>query len=355
MDDRALRARPQSLRALGVTAAWRSSPFSRWALLPVAPRTEPPASLASGRSARGCATSRSTRRRSAVGRRFACCCLSATGRAAPALARAVAATRLLRQLPELDPLHRSGGAPRGAPPAGGHAEGRTGRLLLRLVQRPPQWGAAVGDVPPDRAPPAARARLARREEPRSGRRVDGRAWGDGVRGTPTPACSGRPPPTAGCSTPATWAPPSRLRRSFRTCCARSARIRPPCGATAPAGRRLGGPQPLRPGVKAPRGGPVRFRGDGQPGPLDGPTTTAQAWQLERALLPQSIAFVDRLRRLDIPVHFDAYGRGTHAWPYWDASCGGRCPPAGRSAATGGDEAGPRITARGTAGPERNNR
>jgi hypothetical protein len=206
MDDRALRARPQSLRALGVTAAWRSSPFSRWALLPVAPRTEPPASLASGRSARGCATSRSTRRRSAVGRRFACCCLSATGRAAPALARAVAATRLLRQLPELDPLHRSGGAPRGAPPAGGHAEGRTGRLLLRLVQRPPQWGAAVGDVPPDRAPPAARARLARREEPRSGRRVDGRAWGDGVRGTPTPACSGRPPPTAGCSTPATWAP-----------------------------------------------------------------------------------------------------------------------------------------------------
>jgi diacylglycerol O-acyltransferase/trehalose O-mycolyltransferase len=57
-------------------------------------------------------------------------------------------------------------------------------------------------------------------------------------------------------------------------------------------------------------------GDGRLGPLERPTATAQAQQIERALLPQNTAFVERLGRLGIPVRFDAYGPGTHDWPYW---------------------------------------
>jgi diacylglycerol O-acyltransferase/trehalose O-mycolyltransferase len=57
-------------------------------------------------------------------------------------------------------------------------------------------------------------------------------------------------------------------------------------------------------------------GDGRPGPLDGPAAPAQAARLERALYPQSLAFVARLRQLGIPVRFDDYGAGTHDWPYW---------------------------------------
>jgi diacylglycerol O-acyltransferase / trehalose O-mycolyltransferase len=57
-------------------------------------------------------------------------------------------------------------------------------------------------------------------------------------------------------------------------------------------------------------------GDGQPGPLDRGGDTRQAQQSERALRPQSVAFVERLRQLRIPVRFDAYSPGTHDWPYW---------------------------------------
>lgn len=58
-------------------------------------------------------------------------------------------------------------------------------------------------------------------------------------------------------------------------------------------------------------------GNGRPGPLDGPAPKQQAQQLEQALYPQNVAFVERLRRLRIPVRFDAYGAGTHDWPYWE--------------------------------------
>src|SRR6266704_3765884 len=75
-------------------------------------------------------------------------------RASPPLAGALAAARLLRRLPELDPLHRHPAAARAGRRAGGDARGRAGRLLLRLVQRraPP-----VGDLPPGGAAPAAGA------------------------------------------------------------------------------------------------------------------------------------------------------------------------------------------------------
>jgi alpha-glucoside transport system permease protein len=57
-------------------------------------------------------------------------------------------------------------------------------------------------------------------------------------------------------------------------------------------------------------------GNGQPGPLDGPATNGQLQQIEQALYPQNLAFVERLRQLGIPVRFDAYGPGIHNWPYW---------------------------------------
>jgi alpha-glucoside transport system permease protein len=57
-------------------------------------------------------------------------------------------------------------------------------------------------------------------------------------------------------------------------------------------------------------------GNGQPGPLDGPATNGQLQQIEQALYPQNLAFVERLRQLGIPVRFDAYGPGIHDWPYW---------------------------------------
>jgi len=57
-------------------------------------------------------------------------------------------------------------------------------------------------------------------------------------------------------------------------------------------------------------------GNGRPGPLDRPATTEQGRQIERALQPQSVAFVQRLRDLGIPVQFDAGRAGAHDWPYW---------------------------------------
>ena len=57
-------------------------------------------------------------------------------------------------------------------------------------------------------------------------------------------------------------------------------------------------------------------GSGRPGPLDGPSGNRQGQPIEQALRPQSLAFVERLRQLSIPVRFDAYDPGTHDWPYW---------------------------------------
>ena len=82
-------------------------------------------------------------------------------------------------------------------------------------------------------------------------------------------------------------------------------------------RRLGRPQPhdLAPRLR----GVDLFvsAGNGQPGPLDGPAPDAQAQQIEADLYPQSLAFVERLGQLGIPVRFDDYGPGTHDWPYWE--------------------------------------
>jgi len=58
-------------------------------------------------------------------------------------------------------------------------------------------------------------------------------------------------------------------------------------------------------------------GNRNPGPLDtGGTPAEEARQTERQLSPGNTAFVHRLRDLGIPATVDAYGPGTHSWPYW---------------------------------------
>jgi S-formylglutathione hydrolase FrmB len=56
-------------------------------------------------------------------------------------------------------------------------------------------------------------------------------------------------------------------------------------------------------------------GDGRPGPYEEPG--ADRDPIERSVLAESRAFVAELRRLDIPVTTDFYGRGIHDWPYWE--------------------------------------
>jgi S-formylglutathione hydrolase FrmB len=58
-------------------------------------------------------------------------------------------------------------------------------------------------------------------------------------------------------------------------------------------------------------------GNGDPGPLDIAGTDSSADdQVERTLAPGNAAFVHRLSELGIPAEVDAYGSGTHSWPYW---------------------------------------
>ena len=56
-------------------------------------------------------------------------------------------------------------------------------------------------------------------------------------------------------------------------------------------------------------------GDGQPGPLDPAGTTPD--DIEAAIAPLNDAFVARLEDLGIPATVNAYGAGTHTWPYWE--------------------------------------
>ena len=56
-------------------------------------------------------------------------------------------------------------------------------------------------------------------------------------------------------------------------------------------------------------------GNGQPGPFDDgfvPSDDLEGW-----IADQNKTFVGRLDVLDIPVEVDAYGPGSHSWPYWE--------------------------------------
>jgi diacylglycerol O-acyltransferase/trehalose O-mycolyltransferase len=58
-------------------------------------------------------------------------------------------------------------------------------------------------------------------------------------------------------------------------------------------------------------------GSGDPGPLDPAKSDSRVPdQIERTLAPGNAAFVHRLDALGVPAEVDAYGPGTHSWPYW---------------------------------------
>jgi S-formylglutathione hydrolase FrmB len=60
-----------------------------------------------------------------------------------------------------------------------------------------------------------------------------------------------------------------------------------------------------------------YWGNGQPGPYDKPgPDVAGAGLIEGAINESNNGFQRRLNSLGIPAYFDAYGAGTHAWPYW---------------------------------------
>ena len=56
-------------------------------------------------------------------------------------------------------------------------------------------------------------------------------------------------------------------------------------------------------------------GDGGAGPLDMGTVPND--DLEGWIAAQNRTLVDQLRKLKIPVTVDAYGPGSHDWPYWE--------------------------------------
>ena len=136
---------------------------------------------------------------------------------------------------------------------GDHARGRRGRVLHRLARRRPRRAGPLGDLPPGRGPPAAGAQLPCRRQAGGGR---GGRPAFGRRTTP---------PTS----------------------------RPGCGIAL-----------------------FVSVGNGQPGPLNAGVPAQQARRIERALEPQTLAFVGRLRKLGVPVQIDAYGPGVHDWLYW---------------------------------------
>jgi diacylglycerol O-acyltransferase/trehalose O-mycolyltransferase len=56
-------------------------------------------------------------------------------------------------------------------------------------------------------------------------------------------------------------------------------------------------------------------GDGSPGPLDRPGAATDVGEF--ALHDENVALTERLTALGIPFRADAYGSGTHSWPYWE--------------------------------------
>lgn len=60
-----------------------------------------------------------------------------------------------------------------------------------------------------------------------------------------------------------------------------------------------------------------YWGNGMPGPYDSPNAgTGGAALIEGAVARSNQDFQQRLNALGIGAYFDAYGNGTHAWPYW---------------------------------------
>ena len=111
------------------------------------------------------------------------------GRAGDPLAGPLPAAGLLRHLRQLDPRDRRRGAHGTHGPARRHARrhscgGWRVRLVHRLVQLRRGRSTGLGDVPPHRAAPAARAQLAGGRRPRHRRALDGWPGCHDLRGAP---------------------------------------------------------------------------------------------------------------------------------------------------------------------------
>jgi len=64
-------------------------------------------------------------------------------------------------------------------------------------------------------------------------------------------------------------------------------------------------------------------GDGTPGPFDSGFVSRddpEAW-----LAAQNVTFIQKLAELGIPATVDAYGPGSHDWPYWERALHGSLP------------------------------
>src|SRR3954454_1939964 len=59
-----------------------------------------------------------------------------------------------------------------------------------------------------------------------------------------------------------------------------------------------------------------YWGNGQPGPYDTSPSSYGGGAIEFLVYNSNNDFQARLNALHIPAHFDYYGAGTHAWPYW---------------------------------------
>ncbi|HEX4539674.1 MAG TPA: alpha/beta hydrolase family protein [Acidimicrobiales bacterium] len=59
-----------------------------------------------------------------------------------------------------------------------------------------------------------------------------------------------------------------------------------------------------------------YFGNGEPGPLDPSPVNPSGSGIEAAVARDNVDFHDRLGSLGIPSYYDAYGPGTHTWPYW---------------------------------------
>jgi diacylglycerol O-acyltransferase / trehalose O-mycolyltransferase len=55
-------------------------------------------------------------------------------------------------------------------------------------------------------------------------------------------------------------------------------------------------------------------GDGRPGPFD---SASEVDELEQRIATENEHFLARLEKAGIPATVDAYGPGTHWWPYWE--------------------------------------
>jgi S-formylglutathione hydrolase FrmB len=59
-----------------------------------------------------------------------------------------------------------------------------------------------------------------------------------------------------------------------------------------------------------------YSGSGQPGPLDAALPNPGAIAIEGGVSELTKLFHNRLHALGVPSLYDAYGPGTHTWPYW---------------------------------------